>query len=93
VRQDLREDDLRKEARTIRNQLLRPLVALRFGVDAPVPYFRRRPKPIGGLSEFASLLSSAVNDLGLRVPAEWAHESLGIPRATVSEPAVRGRGE
>lgn len=93
VRQDLREDDLRKEARTIRNQLFRPLVALRFGEEAPVPYFRRRPKPIGNLGEFAGLLSSAVNDLGLRIPADWAHESLGIPQATTSEKTLPGRGE
>jgi len=29
----------------------------------------------------AEILSIAVNDLGVRVPARWAHEALGIPEA------------
>jgi phage gp29-like protein len=45
VRQDLALDDQRKEARTIRRDLLTPLTRLRFGSDAPVPYFRRRRRP------------------------------------------------
>jgi len=91
VRGDLRDDDIRKEGRTVRGQILRPLVELRFGAAAPVPHFRRRPRPAGSLTEFASLLSRAVNELGLRVPAGWAHESLGIPRAGAGEAAVPGR--
>lgn len=90
VRGDLREDDMRKEARTIRQQVLRPMVALRFGPDAPVPFFRRRPKPVSDLKELAGLLSSAVNNLGMRVSSAWAHESLGIPQAGEGETVLSG---
>lgn len=93
VRQDLRDDDIRKEGRMVRGQILRPLVQMRFGGGAAVPFFRRRLRPAGSLKELAGLLSSAVNDLGLRVPASWAHESLGIPQAAGAEAVVPGGGE
>ena len=44
VRQEILADDMRKEARTIRRDLLAPLTRLRFGPEAPIPYFVRQPR-------------------------------------------------
>lgn len=41
VRKEILADDIRKEARTLRRDLLKPLTQLRFGPDAPVPHFVR----------------------------------------------------
>ncbi len=81
VRRDILIDDLRKEARTIRRNILTPLVRFRFGAAAPIPNFVRRLGKTGSVRELAELLSVAVNELGARVPRDWAHESLGIPVA------------
>lgn len=44
VRQEILADDMRKEARTIRRDLLAPLTQLRFGPEVAVPYFVRQPR-------------------------------------------------
>lgn len=90
VRGDLLADDMRKEARTLRRDLLGPLVALKFGPDAPVPCFERQVDQPRDLTELADLLDAAVNRLGVRVPLQWAHDSLGIPIASDGEPALSG---
>jgi len=81
VRQDILTDDVRREGRTIRRDLLTPLTRLRFGPDAPVPYFRRKTAKPRDPNRLAEMLSVAVNELGLSVPAGWAHDSMGIPRS------------
>jgi len=80
VRKDIRADDIRKEARTIRRDLLAPMTAFRFGPEAPVPYFRRVPAGPTDTQELVAVLDAAVNRLGVRVPTGWAHDALGIPR-------------
>jgi len=88
VRQDVLADDIAKEARTIRRDLLGPITQLRFGPDAPVPYFRRKLRQVATARELADLLDSAVNRLGMRVPQSWVHERLGMPRAGNGEAAL-----
>lgn len=91
VRRDLRDDDLRKEARTLRRDLLTPLTRLRFGDAVEPPYFHRlvdHPRDPEGLGR---ALAIAVNDLGLRIPAGWAHAALGVPQADLQEPVLPGR--
>lgn len=84
VRQDVLADDMRKEGRTIRRDLLGPMARMEFGPDAPVPLFRRRPKPTASSIELAELVDRAVNRLGLSIPEEWLRESLALPEgATV----------
>ncbi len=91
VRRDIRDDDLRKEAQTLRRDLLAPLVRFQFGPTAPIPHFRRIPDRRFEPDELAKLLSIAVNDLGARVPRRWAHTALGIPQAEASEAVLPGR--
>ena len=90
VRKDIRTDDIRKEGRTIRRDILGPLSRLRFGPDVPVPYFRRRPGRSQELEQLSQVLDVAVNQLGVRVPADWAHEMLGIPQAGDGEAVLEG---
>jgi phage gp29-like protein len=85
VRQDILADDIRREGRTIRRDLLAPLTRLRFGPQAPVPYFRRKLEQPADVVELASVLDMAVNRLGLHVSRRWAHESLNIPESGQGE--------
>jgi len=93
VRRDLRDDDLRKEATTLRRDLLSPLTRLRFGADAPVPHFRRIPDQTLEPERLAKLLDTAVNRLGARVPRRWAHAALGLPEAGDGESTVPGQAD
>lgn len=78
VRRDLRDDDLRKEARTLRRDLLATLTRLEFGPDAPVPHFRRIPDYASSPDQLMAALRLA-KDIGLSIPPRWAHAALGIP--------------
>lgn len=80
VRQDILADDMRKEARTIRRDLLSPITQLRFGPDVPAPFFRRKLNTQPDRKHIAEVLSLAVNELGAKVPIAWAHNALGIPQ-------------
>mgnify|MGYP002622565368 CR=1 FL=1 len=90
VRRDLRDDDLRKEAETLRRDLLAPMVRMQFGPDAPVPHFRRILEQRFDPVQLGSTLDIAVNQLGAKVPARWAHAVLGIPEAVDGEEILRG---
>lgn len=91
VRKDILVDDIRKEGRTIRRDLLTPLTRFRFGDQAPVPHFRRKRRDTGSPKEIAEVLDAAVNRLGLQVPRAWAHDALGVPRAAADEPVVTSK--
>ncbi len=82
VRLDIRQDDIVKEGRTIRRDVLGPLTRLRFGAEAPVPFFRRQLELPRDLKQLADVLNVAVNELGMQVPMEWAHRALGVPNET-----------
>ena len=90
VRKDLRGDDIRKEGRTMRRDLLGPLVRFQFGDDAPVPFFTRQVDGPRDLEELTEVLDAAVNRLGMRVPLRWAQSSMGIPSAAEGEAVVSG---
>ena len=90
VRRDLREDDIRKEGRTIRRDVLRPMAQLKFGIDVPVPHFRRKLERPRDLRELADVLAVAANELGIQVPRKWAHQMLGIPEPTDAEEVLKG---
>lgn len=90
VRKDIRADDIRKEGRTIRRDVLAPLTRFRFGPDAPVPYFRRTPSGPTDTEALVTVLDAAVNKLGVRVPLRWAHDALGIPRGQAGDDVLTG---
>ncbi|MBX3395958.1 MAG: DUF935 family protein [Phycisphaerae bacterium] len=84
VRRDLRDDDLRKEARTIRRDLLETLTRFEFGPDAPTPHFRRIPDQVSSPEQLIAALRLA-RDIGLSVPSRWAAAALGIPATDTEE--------
>lgn len=91
VRKDLRADDIRKEARTIRRDVLAPLTWFQFGPEAPVPYFGRSVEGPRSLEELTEVLDAAVNRLGVPVPLDWARAALGLPPAAEGEAVLGGR--
>lgn len=93
VRKDIRDDDIRKEGRTIRRDLLTPLAHFKFGQDVPVPYFRRRMDQPRDAQAFTEMLDAAVNRLGVRVSRRWVHDALGIPMPADSEPVLERKSE
>lgn len=92
VRKDILADDIRKEGRTIRRDLLGPMTRLRFGPHAPVPFFTHRPSRPVNTRELAEVLDVAVNQLGVKIPLGWAYDSLGIPQGGAGDATLPGRG-
>jgi len=91
VRLDLRQDDMVKEGRTLRRDLLGPMTRLRFGPHTPVPYFRRTLEPPRDLKQLADVLNVAVNDLGMQIPSRWAAQALGVPASAEETALLPGR--
>jgi len=88
VREDLLVDDIADESRSLRRDLLTPLVRARFGDKAPVPVFRRSLIQSVDTKVLADTLAVAVRDLGLPVPRRWVHRALGIPEPSSDEPVL-----
>jgi phage gp29-like protein len=88
IRLDLRRDDITREGRTLRRDVLGPMTRMEFGPDAPVPFFQRQLHPPRDLRELADVMRIAVNDLGMKVPVRWAHDALGLPEANEKEAVV-----
>lgn len=91
VRRDILFDDMRNEARTIRRDVLGPMTRVAFGEAAPVPYFRRVPREDRNALDLAKVMSIAVNQLGAKIPAEWAHGALDIPLAEETDDILSGK--
>jgi phage gp29-like protein len=91
VREDLLVSDVAEEGRTMRRDVLTPVVQSQFGDGAAVPQFRRCLVQSVDTKVLADTLAVAVNELGLAVPREWVHQSLGIPMPRGDEPVLSGR--
>lgn len=83
VRSDILSSDLRKEATTLREQLLRPMIRLKFpGRDIAIPIFKRESSVIRDIDTDKMRLSQLefAASQGLSVGRKWLYEALGIPR-------------
>lgn len=80
----MRDDDIKREGRTVRQQIIRPLVAFRSpGRGAPLPYFRRvKPETIDRIKE--AELMYKVRYIGVDVHDTSARQRLGIPKPKVN---------
>jgi phage gp29-like protein len=90
VREDLLVNDIADESRTIRRDLLTPLVRARFGDGVAIPHLRRSLIQSVDTKVLADTLAVAVRQLGLRVPTRWVHRALGVPEPNDGEPVLTG---
>ncbi len=80
VRHDLLEDDVKREGRTIRRQIIAPMVAFKFpGKDVPLPVWRRRFREQVDRKLEAEIIGAAQR-AGMKVGTDWAHERISIPK-------------
>lgn len=80
VRGDILEFDAKHIAAVITRDVIRPLVELNFGPDAIVPVFEFVTEEAADMKATAESLAILVA-AGMKVPAYWAHDKLGIPIA------------
>lgn len=85
VQQDLRDDDIRREGRSLRDQLIAPMCYFAFGRDdVPVPYLVRRVPEIKDRLQEANVMQQAVN-LGLAIEKSYAYQTLELPEPELDE--------
>ena len=82
VRKEIRDSDAKQLAGTITQQIIYPLLAINKGWADP----RRCPRIVFDVAEsedikaYADALPKLVG-IGMRIPSDWAHDRLRIPRA------------
>lgn len=84
VRKDLRDADAYALAKTLRQQVLRPLTLFNFGPDAPVPVFAFALEEAEDLSAKADTLDKLAA-LGLPIPQAYVYATWGIPQPVGGE--------
>lgn len=79
IRADLRDDDIKRESRTLGQQLIRQMVTFRRpNRTGPIPIFRRiKPETVDRTAE--ATLMKAAQGIGIAVPRKWAYDRLSIP--------------
>jgi phage gp29-like protein len=107
VRRDLVEADAKAIAKTIRQQILRPLVGYNFGWDKKkkVPRFALLIQDAPDLKEDSEVVKNLKEaGFGKRIPLRWANDHFGIPEPKEGEetlgdapppeqgPGARGQG-
>lgn len=85
VRQDLLEDDIKAEGRTVRRQIVKPLCLYQYpGRDVPYPIFRRvMDEPTD--SKLSAEVVGLAQQAGLKIPTDWAYEKLDIRKPDEGE--------
>jgi len=96
VSKSINVSDAKTEARTIRNQVLAPMVQLHWpGQRKPVPYFHREVVSEINLEERRLRLEELrfAKELGMRMDPAWLFEELDIPQPPegelIEEPEVK----
>lgn len=88
VRDDLRRADSEAASKTIRRDLIRPLVGFNFGWDTPLPWFRLHYEPQDDLDEEAGRYRVLI-DSGMEIGEDHMYEKFGIPKPGKGEKTVR----
>lgn len=89
VRGDILESDARFVAAVITRDIIKPLVRRNFGETAPVPVFRFITEDREDMKTFSEGLMNLKN-AGLRIPASWVRDELGIPAPDEDEEVLGG---
>ncbi|MBI5328864.1 MAG: DUF935 domain-containing protein [Deltaproteobacteria bacterium] len=93
VRRDLLEADCEMLAKTIRQDLIRPLVGFNFGWDAPLPWFKFHYEQQADLQAEAGKIKT-LTEAGVKtIPVRWVHEKFNIPmpengEETINPPSI-----
>lgn len=86
VRKDILEFDTRHVAQVITRDLIRPLVVLNYGPNAPVPVLRFVTEDSADMLKVAQSLDYLCGpNVGMKIPAAWARDELGIPAPEENE--------
>lgn len=84
VRQDILESDCKGLSKTIRRDLIRPLVLFNFGDDSRLPYLKFHfEKPEDQEKEAAKYKTLA--EIGLPISTEHIYEKFGIPKPAAGQ--------
>jgi len=94
VRFDLKKSDAEALSRTLRGQMLRPLVGFNYGWDKPLPWFKFKYKKSEDLVQLSTVYTN-VQGMGFPVTQEHISERFDIPlpqktETILSPPVVRG---
>lgn len=85
VRGDLLDADAKSLARTLRHQLVRPLVGFNFGWDTALPELTLAPEEAEDLQAAATTLKT-LTEAGFRgIPVKYIHEKFAIPEPAGEE--------
>jgi len=90
VRHDLIEADCKSLARTIRNDLIKPLVLFNFGgcyVDR-APYIKFNYEEPEDVEKNANTYRTIIKDIGLPVAEEHLYEKFGIPKPEAGQKII-----
>lgn len=88
VREDIKKADCEMVSKTLRRDLIRPLVGFNFGWDAPLPWFSFMYKAPEDLKTEAERYKTHL-DSGLPIGADHMYDKFGIPKPKDGEDVVR----
>lgn len=91
VRDDLTQSDAEALARTLRDQLVRPLVGFNYGWDRRMPSLDLVPDEAEDYLQVAELFDKA-GKAGVRIGRTYAHARLGIPEPAEGEAVLEPGG-
>jgi len=79
VREDIVQSDRKNEEQIVRQQIIKPMLNLSKFPNVEAPFFVRKIKEKKDIDLIGRTLNTAVNDLGMKVEKEFAHNILEIP--------------
>ena len=85
VRQDLVEADCKALARTLKRDLIRPLIHYNFGETRRLPYLKFHCEPPDDLEKTANVYAVLVEQVKLPIPRSHLYDKFGIPRPEEGE--------
>lgn len=88
VRQDLLEADCKALAKTMKKDLIQPLVLFNFGVTDRLPTIKFHCEPPEDLMETAEVYSRLIED-GLEISQDHVYEKFGVPKPEAGEKLMK----
>ncbi len=89
VRHDLTAADAKALAKTIRRDIIKPLVRYNFGTDTNIPFFIFDCKEVEDQKETVEIYKTLVCDMGLKIPESHIYKKFNIPKPEYGESVLR----